>query len=85
MKISEIKKQGMQFLNDVFCAVLKSDDKELWLDALDRLKHISDTALIKAKVDPFGADFNKNMINARVKANAYIQLHKLFGNKFIKC
>lgn len=86
MHQSEVKKNGLQILKDVYWTVLKSDDKDLWKEAIaslhrhiDRLEREVREAAAR---DDEGA--NAMIVNLWGWKSARRQMYARFGNRFIR-
>lgn len=82
---SEVRKSGLQILKDVYWTVLKSDDKDLWREAIaslhrhiDRLEHEVRIAAVND-----AEDANAMIVNLWAWKSARRQMYSRFGNRFI--
>jgi hypothetical protein len=82
---NEVRKNGLQILRDVYSTVLKSDDKDLWKQAIESThRHI---AHLERKVGEAAAHDDEcadaMVINLWAWNSARRQLCARFGRKFI--
>lgn len=86
MLLSQIEKEGKAILKDIYFIVLRSDEKELWKDAIGSMhRHI---AMLESKVKESSGKNEENATdhirNLWAWQAARREMCRQFGNKFIR-